>query len=250
MGEIRNKVTIVTICFNCRADLEMTIASVASQQYPYKEYIVVDGGSTDGTAEVLERYRNQIDICISEHDDGIYDALNKGVKLASGEWIICMNAGDVFRNDHVLSDIFCSSIPEEKTFIYSDFELVHADGSTEIRKCDRGIGDVHHQNAIYRRSLHEQHGYYAVTHPYIVSDLLFFLSVPPEQFLKTSCIIAKVKDGGIACGFWASEQAWAAKAAFGIESIPQIFFRSVRLRFGLWRQRMKIRILSPFKHNR
>jgi glycosyltransferase involved in cell wall biosynthesis len=247
MEEIGNKVSIITICYNCKADLENTIVSVISQQYPAKEYIVIDGGSTDGTAEVLDKYKNQIDVCISETDEGIYDALNKGIRHAAGEWIICMNAGDVFRSDNVLSDIFSQHIPEEKTFIYSDFELVHGDGASEIRRCDRSQGEVHHQNAIYRRSLHEQHGYYTVTHPYIVSDLLFFLSVPPEQFLKTPHVIAKVKDGGIACGLWASEQAWAAKAAFGIESIPQIFFRSIRLRFGLWRQKMKSNLLSLFK---
>ena len=247
MEGIRNKISIITICYNCKTDLEKTIVSVISQQYSDKEYIVVDGGSSDGTAGVLKKYMNQINVCISEPDDGIYDALNKGIRHATGEWLICMNAGDVFRNEHVLADILSQDVPEEKSFIYSDFELAHADGSSEIRYCDRSKGDIHHQNAIYRRSLHEQHGYYAVTHPYIVSDLLFFLSIPPQQYLKTPVIIARVKDGGIACGLWASEQAWAAKAAYGMETIPHIFFRSLRLRFGLWRQRMKDRILSPFK---
>ena len=239
MEEINNKISIITICFNCKQDLEKTIASVVSQQYPNKEYIVVDGNSSDGTKEVLLRHKTDIDICISEADNGIYDALNKGIRQATGEWIICMNAGDVFHNDHVLEDIFSNSIPEDKTFIYSDFELIHNNGQSEIRTCDRSKGDIHHQHVIYRRRLHQQHGYYVVTHPYIVSDLLFFLSVPAEQFLKTPFIIAKVKDGGISCQLWASEQAWAAKVVYGIETIPQIFIRDIRLRFGLWRQSLR-----------
>jgi glycosyltransferase involved in cell wall biosynthesis len=244
MENIKNSISIITICYNCRHDLEKTIQSVIAQQYPAKEYIVVDGGSTDGTSEILAKYQSDIKVCISEPDNGIYDALNKGIRQATGEWILCLNAGDVFYADNVLKTIFANSIPEEKTFIYSDFELVHDNQTSDIRACDRKKGDVHHQNAIYRRKLHQQYGYYIVTHPYIVSDLLFFLAVPEDQFLKTQQIIARVKDGGIACGLWAAEQAWAAKVIYGMETIPSIFIRDIRQRFGLWRQRMKVRIMS------
>jgi glycosyltransferase involved in cell wall biosynthesis len=249
MEKVANMVSIITICYNCKLDFEKTVRSVIAQDYAAKEFIVVDGGSKDGTVEVISAYSKYIDKYVSEPDDGIYDALNKGVSMATGEWILCLNAGDVFRGDNVLSTIFLSDIPEDKSFIYSDFELVYDDGSSEIRKCDRKTGDVHHQNAIYRRILHERCGYYIVTHPYIVSDLLFFLSVPADQFLKTPQIISKVKFGGISCQLWASEGAWAAKAVYGIETIPGIFFSDMRLRFGLWRQKVKKRLLGCLKRS-
>ena len=247
MEKIEDSISIITICYNCRHDLEQTIQSVIAQHYAKKEFIVIDGGSTDGTSEILSKYRHHIDICISEPDDGIYDALNKGVRQASAEWILCLNAGDVFRSENVLETIFSNHIPQQKTFIYSDFELVHLDGTSTIRLCDRDKGDIHHQNAIYRRRLHQQYGYYVVTHPYIISDLLFFLSIPAEQYLKTSTIIARVKDGGVACGLWATEQAWAAKVVYGMETIPSIFVRDIRQRLGLWRQKMMARIMSFIK---
>jgi glycosyltransferase involved in cell wall biosynthesis len=231
-------VSIITICYNCRADLEKTLLSVASQTYADKEYVIVDGGSTDGTAELLQTHRGNIDLLISEPDDGIYDALNKGIRAAKGEWVICMNAGDTFTSDHVLENIFSRPIPDDITFIYSDFILLHADGRQELRKTDREQGEVHHQNAIYRKRLHERYGYYIVTPTYIVSDLLFFLAVPPQQFRKINTPIAFVKDGGISNGLWCSAQAMAAKVVFGLDTIPHIFYRYTRLRFGLWRQKV------------
>ncbi|MCH5306813.1 MAG: glycosyltransferase [Prevotella sp.] len=232
------KVSIITICYNCQEDLEKTIISVISQTYSDKEYIIIDGGSTDGSTEVLKHYNDKIDILISEPDNGIYDALNKGVRLATGEWIICLNAGDIFTSEHILSNIFNQEIPQSKSFIYSDFYLYHNDGTRELHKTNREKGEIHHQNAIYRKSLHQQYGYYIVTHPYIVSDLLFFLAIPASQYLKISTPIAFVKDGGVSNGLWCAEQSWAAKVIYGMDTIPMIFYRDIRLRFGLWRQKV------------
>ena len=245
---MKDKISIITICYNCRTDLERTIKSVLSQTYTNKEYIVVDGASTDGTAAVLAHYKEQIDILISEPDDGIYDALNKGVKNATGEWIICMNAGDVFSSEHILNNIFSQSIESDKTFIYSDFILCHKDGRQELRKMNRDLGEIHHQNAIYRRCLHQQYGYYIVTHPYTVSDLLFFLSIPANQYLKINTPIAHIKSDGISDGLWCFEKSLAAKVIYGIESLPHASYKYLRLAFGQWRQRCKSRFFTIIKN--
>lgn len=242
MENIRDKVSIITVCYNCSAALESTVQSVLSQSYSNKEYIVIDGNSTDNTPEVLQRYSHAIDVCVRESDDGVYDAMNKGLRLASGEWVIFMNAGDTFASDDVLSSIFSKPIPSDKSFLYSDFWLLNADGYRTLRHTDRHIGEVHHQNAIYRRSLHERYGYYIVTHPYIVSDLLFFMAVPEHQYLKVDSPIAIVLAGGLSDSLWCSEQAWAVKVIYGIETIPQIFFRDIRMRFGIWRKKIKKRL--------
>ena len=238
MENISCKISVITICYNCKADLEGTIKSVLSQTYDNIEYIIVDGGSTDGTSDILKKYQNDISKLISEPDNGIYDALNKGVKAATGDWIICMNAGDIFVSATTLSDIFSQQIPQGKTVLYSDFLLCQPDGSTTLRTTDRSIGEIHHQNIIYRRLLHEQYGYYIITKPYIISDLLFFLAIPETQYYKLPSPIAKVKAGGISDNQWCTEQAWAAKMIYGMDTIPGIFWKFLRVRTYIFVKRL------------
>ncbi len=99
-------VTVITVTFNARAALERTIRSVANQDYPRLEYIVIDGGSTDGTLETIKENEGNITQWVSESDQGIYDAMNKGVRMAHGEYCIFMNAGDTFVTPHTVSDFF------------------------------------------------------------------------------------------------------------------------------------------------
>ncbi len=88
-------VSIITIAFNVKDDLEKTIKNVLSQDYKNVEYIIVDGGSKDGSADILRQYDQDISRWVSEPDKGIYDAMNKGIKLATGDFLWFMNAGDV-----------------------------------------------------------------------------------------------------------------------------------------------------------
>lgn len=94
-------VSIVTVVYNGAATLERTINSVLSQSYPNIEYIVVDGGSTDATVDLLKQYDDRIDHWVSERDRGIYDAMNKGVALCTGAWVALINADDWYEPDTV-----------------------------------------------------------------------------------------------------------------------------------------------------
>jgi glycosyltransferase involved in cell wall biosynthesis len=96
-------VTIITVVFNGEQLIEETILSVLNQSYKDVEYIVIDGGSNDGTLKILSRYNDKIDYWLSEPDRGIYDAMNKGIALARGEWINFMNCGDRFASADVLN---------------------------------------------------------------------------------------------------------------------------------------------------
>ena len=100
------KVTIVTVCFNCKDTIERTIQNVLKQTYPRLEYIVIDGGSTDGTKQIVERYAGRLAYWSSEPDKGIYDAMNKGIRKATGEWILFRNAGDYFFTPTTIEDVF------------------------------------------------------------------------------------------------------------------------------------------------
>lgn len=88
------KISVITVCYNAINDIEETILSVLNQLYKNIEYIVIDGGSTDGTVDIIKKYNNKIAYWVSEPDNGIYDAMNKGIRQATGDYIININAGD------------------------------------------------------------------------------------------------------------------------------------------------------------
>lgn len=97
--------TVITVVFNGAATLEYTIRSVMAQSYDNVEYIVIDGGSTDGSLDIIRQYDENIDYWISEHDTGIYDAMNKGIALATGDYIGMLNSDDYFADCMVLEKI-------------------------------------------------------------------------------------------------------------------------------------------------
>lgn len=101
-GSVEPMVTVITVVLNGRRELERTIRSVKMQTYCNMEYIVIDGGSTDGTVALLEDCKNSVDLWVSEPDRGISDAFNKGLRLASGDWMILLNAGDCFLREDAI----------------------------------------------------------------------------------------------------------------------------------------------------
>lgn len=99
------RISIVTVCFNCVTMIEETIQSIIGQTYTDIEYIIIDGGSTDGTVDIIRRYANRIAYWISEPDKGIYDAMNKGIYAATGDYLIFINAGDKLATPSIISEI-------------------------------------------------------------------------------------------------------------------------------------------------
>jgi len=130
--EAAARITVITVVFNDAAHLQRTIDSVACQTYKNIEHIVIDGGSTDGTLQIIERCQS-IDYWLSEDDSGIYDAMNKGVGCSTGEWINFMNSGDVFFNDNVIGDIFSNNQRCSADLVYGDVEVDYG-GFKKVRR--------------------------------------------------------------------------------------------------------------------
>ena len=100
------KLSVITINFNNRDGLRKTIESVVNQTFKDFEYIIIDGGSTDGSVDVIKEYADRIDYWVSEPDKGIYNAMNKGIDVAKGEYCIFMNSGDCFYVNDVYENVF------------------------------------------------------------------------------------------------------------------------------------------------
>lgn len=112
--------TIVTVSYNCCTLIEKTIESVLQQDCCDKEYIVIDGGSTDGTTEIIKKYEQYLTFWCSEPDGGIYQGMNKGLSHAQGQWILFLNAGDIFSNKNVLTNVLPFTENKKDDILYGD----------------------------------------------------------------------------------------------------------------------------------
>lgn len=120
------KVSIITVVFNGESLIEDTIKSIVNQSYPNIEYIIIDGKSSDKTMEIVKQYENHIDVILSEKDDGIYDAMNKGLKIASGEYVWYMNCGDHIHSKDTLMKIMNNN-PNDADVLFGEVLLVDND---------------------------------------------------------------------------------------------------------------------------
>jgi glycosyltransferase involved in cell wall biosynthesis len=124
------KFSVITVCYNAQATIEDTIQSVIAQTYHHVEYIIVDGASKDRTLSIINRYRDRIATVVSEPDKGLYDAMNKGLRLATGDYVCFLNAGDSFHEDDTLQQMVHTlrELTELPDVLYGETELVDAEG--------------------------------------------------------------------------------------------------------------------------
>lgn len=227
------KITVVTVCYNAAETIEKTILSVVGQTYNNIEYLIIDGGSKDDTLAIIKKYESNISKWISEPDKGIYDAMNKAIKMATGEWINFMNAGDCFATNDVLEKIFNDEIPNNVKFLYSDNYYIDPDGRKIFAKHDHTIPSILHQSSIYRKELHYEYGFYAVTPKIIISDLLFFCMIPSEYFKKVDTIISiNSVDGVSGSDLWCGTQRLCAMVVFRKLSFGGMLIKYVKFRMG------------------
>jgi glycosyltransferase involved in cell wall biosynthesis len=132
------KISLITVTRNAERTLSRCIDSVIAQTYPNVEYIVVDGASTDGTLKVIDRYKQHIDLFVSEPDKGIYDAMNKGINAATGDIVGILNADDHFVYNDVLNNIAQTFEHKVTEAVYADLHYLDPKGKI-IRKWNAGV---------------------------------------------------------------------------------------------------------------
>ncbi len=158
--------TIITVVLNACDVIGSTIESVIDQSYPHIEFIVIDGGSTDGTLDLINRYRHAIDKLVVESDHGIYDAMNKGIEVSSGKWLCFLNAGDRFADSEIVEGLFRqTAILHNADIVYGDTLLdTSIDSGYKLSKA----GEIErifernvfcHQSTIVRREILMRYGF-------------------------------------------------------------------------------------------
>ncbi|MFL2835113.1 MAG: glycosyltransferase family 2 protein [Coraliomargaritaceae bacterium] len=157
------KISIITVCLNCSSSIERTCVSIISQTYSNFEWIVIDGNSVDGTLEVLDNYKEKMTHLSSETDSGIYEAMNKGIKKSTGEYIIFLNAGDTFYDQDTLGKVSQYLGPD---LLYGG--CIKSDGSAyELVSYPESLSDdyflnnvISHQSTYYHKNLFKKWGLY------------------------------------------------------------------------------------------
>lgn len=212
------RISIITICFNAEAYIEQTIKSVLGQTYRNIEYVVVDGGSTDGTLKIIERYADRISKFVSEADDGIADAMNKGVTMATGDFVLFLHADDYLPEKTAIARAV-QEIDDKHDFFLFDVQFL-TDRGANLRRAhgfswltNFKLGHCH-QGSVCRRTLFTDIGPFDASFR-INMDYEFFMRAfrLHKRSKEISQVLAVMRDTGVS-----SRQDWPGlKARFDEE---------------------------------
>lgn len=174
------KLSIITINYNDKAGLLSTFKSVFTQTHQQFEYVVIDGGSTDGSKKLIEQHADKIDYWVSEKDTGIFNAMNKGIKAAKGAYLLFLNSGDTFYNDEVLQQAV-QQISNEHQIYYGDVLRIFNDGTKKIKTYPEALkfsffvdSAIAHQSAIVKKNLFDDVFYFNENYK-VYADWEFFV---------------------------------------------------------------------------
>lgn len=211
------KISIITVALNSEKTIKDTLNSVIFQSYKSIEYIVIDGGSTDGTIDIINKYKSDIDIFISEPDAGIYDALNKGIKLATGEIIAVLHSDDLFYDEFVVSDMLNRMVVTGSEICFSDLIIVDRTGEKILRyymshyykKWLFRIGWLPpHPTCFIKKSLFNEFGLYSTRYK-VAGDFDFLVRIFYGRELNWAYldrITVKMRYGGASNSGWKSKK--------------------------------------------
>ncbi len=203
------KISIITVVYNNKSTIKDAIESVLSQTYQNIEYIIVDGASTDGTVEIIQNYGDKITTFISEKDKGIYDAMNKGLKLATGDIVGILNSDDFYIDNHVISKVIQIFQDNPVDSMFADLVYVHPNN---LEKIVRYYDSSHfspkkfaygwmpaHPTFFIKREIYKKYGYFKTDYK-IAADyelLARFLGKLKISYFYYKSPIVKMRTGGI-----------------------------------------------------
>ena len=213
------KLSLVTVVYNAQDTIRQCIQSVISQNYPNLEYIIIDGGSTDNTLSIIREYHDHIHVLVSEPDQGIYDAMNKGIRLATGDVVGMLNADDQFAGDDVLQSVAGIFTQQDTEIVYGDLDIMDQHRRV-IRKWRSGqynrnafkLGFMPPHPTFYcRRNLFDQFGFYSLDHgsaaDYELMLRLMYRHGVRSYHLKQ--VMVNMRTGGISSKNWKNRlKAW------------------------------------------
>lgn len=195
--------SVITVVYNGARDIERTMLSVLNQTYPNIEYVVVDGLSGDGTLEIVEKYSDRIKL-VSEKDHGIYDAMNKGLKLATGDYVLFMNAGDQIYAPETVTKVFASA--DQADIYYGETEMIDDKGESLGRRRHKAPEKFTWKSFKYGMSVSHQAIYIrrTLTEPYSVRyhlsadiDWIIRAAKKAKKIVKVDGYVAKYLIGGM-----------------------------------------------------
>lgn len=208
------RVTIITVCYNRKATIEQSINSVLNQDYADIEYIIVDGNSSDGTQDIIKSYSDKITKYVSEPDKGMYDAINKGLAMATGDIVGLMHSDDVFFDETVVTKIVeafnknpnADAIYGDGIYVTNDAEQKivrnRIGGEYDVKKIKSGWLPLH-PTVYIRNSVIKKHGHYNLDFK-IASDTEFLLRYLYKHNINVSYLnsyIVKMRMGGLSTNY-------------------------------------------------
>lgn len=206
---MKKKISIITVCFNSAATIRDTIESVLCQDYPNIEYIVIDGGSTDGTIDIVREYGDDIDVVVSEPDEGIYDAMNKGIAVATGVVVGLLNSDDIYADSSVVKDLVEQMDAAGSDAVFADLVIVDAQNTDRVLRYydsssfypDRLAGGwmPAHPTFMVKRDLYIKYGGYALDY-HIAADyemVARLLYKAGASYTHLPKVVIKMRAGGV-----------------------------------------------------
>jgi glycosyltransferase involved in cell wall biosynthesis len=202
------KVSIITVVRNNEATVAHAINSILSQDYPEIEYVVIDGGSEDATVDIIKSYDKKINRFISESDEGMYDAMNKGLKLATGNIIGLLNSDDFYEHKRVISEVVEQFIPRAVDLIFGDIVFVNPQNlhqviryysSAKFRPELFSWGWIPaHTSCFLKREVYEEYGYFKTNYQ-LAADyelLLRFIKIHQIFYSYIPEVLVRMRPGG------------------------------------------------------
>ncbi|KVV13968.1 glycosyltransferase family 2 protein [Flavobacterium sp. TAB 87] len=188
-------VTIITVVYNDIKNIEKTIQAILNQNYQSIEYVIIDGGSSDGTIDIIKQYDKNISYWVSEKDAGIYNAMNKGVKHSNGEWLIFMNSGDLFYDNDVLKKIFYKANYSSVAILYGNTLAKNSKSVSKppdaISKNFFYLNTICHQSVFFNKNVFKSFGNYNLGYKIIADrELLYRVARSKGKFLHADHLVS------------------------------------------------------------